>query len=64
MFHNKHHLKLWDKSHYIDLFNRLENCYTQDVDRYGWLLNFINLVSKKKLAKKLNINDFNLLVFF
>ncbi len=44
MFHNKHHLKLWDKSHYTDLFGGLENCFTQDVDRYGWLLNFINLV--------------------
>ena len=46
VFHSKNHLKAWDKNKYIQCFEGIENCYTKDFNKYGWLLNFINNVRK------------------
>jgi hypothetical protein len=46
VFQTKNQLKIWDRNKYFEYFNTLENCYTKDFNKYGWLLNFINNVKK------------------
>lgn len=44
VFHSKNNLKIWDRVTFLEEFNGINNCYTKDVDKHGWLLNFINFV--------------------
>ena len=44
-FHARNQSKIWDKNGFSNEFGGLNNCFTIDCDKYGWLLNFINIVS-------------------
>jgi ubiquitin carboxyl-terminal hydrolase 9/24 len=70
IFHNKNHLKVWDKSKYLEAFGNLEHCYTKDFNKHGWLLNLINNFALQKgfegirlqLENSSDLNEYNILL--
>ena len=46
-FHTKNISKPWDRQLFIEKLDGITNLYTNNSDSYGWLINFINLVSLK-----------------
>lgn len=46
-------MRTWDKNFFIDASNGAQNLYSKDMDTNGWLLNFINQVTKQKNQNEL-----------